>query len=81
MKQTQNLPKTGKKQKSQISQNFKSKHTFWSDASEGTRENLTCNILLVHVPSVVRELSPKKTIYRLLRFLNGFHRYPAQISH
>jgi len=49
---------------------------FLLDSSEQYREDLSCNVLLIDIPSVVRQLWPKKkpktTIHRLLRSLKDF---------
>jgi len=39
---------------------FKGKHTLLLDSSQRSRLHLTCNVLLVDVPKVDHELSPKK---------------------
>ena len=55
--------------------NFKHKYTFLLDSFERSRENLSFNVLLVGILSVVRELSPEKTVYRFLRSEKGWYRH------
>jgi len=52
------LSQKGKKQskKVDILRNFKCKHNLLLDVSERSHENLSCSVLPVDLPSVVREL-------------------------
>jgi len=57
----QELSQKGKKQskKADFLRNLKCKHNLLLDLSERSHENLSCNVLPVDIPSVVRELSLK----------------------
>jgi len=57
----QELFQKGKKQSktADFLRNFKYRHNLLLDLSGRSHENLSCNVLLLDIPSVVRELSLK----------------------